>query len=112
MQSKRGELVPAAEALADLPGPVKAIRPSSPQALRPFTQVDQVNALVTAREADPDLGFMARRMVLCSLPRSNPGKTVELSQGRRRDFQEGAPGEIRAIEKAAGATDGVRATRK
>ena len=24
-------------------------------------------------EADPDLGFMARMMVLCSLPRTNPG---------------------------------------
>ena len=40
------------------------------------------------------------------------GKTVELSEGRRCDFQEGALGEIRAIEKAAGTTDGVRATRK
>ena len=24
-------------------------------------------------EADPDLGFMARMMALCSLPRTNPG---------------------------------------
>ena len=38
-----------------------------------FTQIDQVDQLVSASEADPDLGFMARLMVLCSLPHSNPG---------------------------------------
>ena len=38
-----------------------------------FTLADQVNQLVGASEADPDLGFMARLMALCSLPRSNPG---------------------------------------
>ena len=25
-------------------------------------------------ESDPDLGFIARMMVLCSLPRTNPGE--------------------------------------
>ena len=50
-----------------------AIRDDSPQARRGFTVADQVNQLVAASEADPDLGFMARTMVLCSLPRSNPG---------------------------------------
>ena len=38
-----------------------------------FTQADQVNQLVGASEADPDRGFMARMMALCSLPRTNPG---------------------------------------
>ena len=33
--------------------------------------------LVTARESDPDLGFQARMMALCSLPRSNPGQRKE-----------------------------------
>ena len=51
----------------------KAIRVASPQALHHFTQADQVNQLVEASEADPDLGFMARLLALCSLPRSNPG---------------------------------------
>ena len=32
-----------------------------------------MNQLVGASEADPDLGFIARMMVLCSLPRTNPG---------------------------------------
>ena len=59
MQSKRGELVPVAEVLSDLGGPVAAIRDTSPQALHHFTQADQVNQLVEASEADPDLGFGA-----------------------------------------------------
>ena len=53
--------------------PVQKIRDASPQALHYFTQADQVNQLVGASEADPDRGFMARMMVLCSLPRTNPG---------------------------------------
>ena len=73
MQRKRGELVPIGEALADLDGPVAALRDASPQARHHFTQADQVNQLVGASEADPDLGFMTRLLVLCSLPRTNPG---------------------------------------
>ena len=53
--------------------PLKAIREASPQARHHFTQADQVNQLVSASEADPDLGFMARMLALCSLPRTNPG---------------------------------------
>ena len=45
----------------------------NPQGQRPFRMLDQVKALVDAREADPDLGFMARLLMLCSLPRTNPG---------------------------------------
>ena len=52
------------EALSYLDGSVKAIREASPQARHNFTQADQVNQLVTASEADPDLGFMARMMAL------------------------------------------------
>ena len=73
MQRQRGELVPIGETLADLPGPVQAIRKTPPPAQRAFTRFDQVNQLVGASEADAELGFMARLMVLCSLPRSNPG---------------------------------------
>ena len=40
---------------------------------RPFTGLDQVMQLVKASEADPDTGFMARLLALCSLPRTNPG---------------------------------------
>ena len=52
MQHQCGELGPVAESLADLPGPV--------QARHSFTVADQVNQLVSANEADPDLGFMAQ----------------------------------------------------
>ena len=72
MQRKRGELVPVAEAFADLPGPVRALRLERPPQ-RGFTLSDQVHQLATARVADPDLGFMARLLALCSLPRANPG---------------------------------------
>ena len=78
MQRKRGELVPVAEALADLPGPVPAmIREASPQARHHFTVADQVDQLAGASKADPDRGFMARTMALCSLPRSNPGNRTQ-----------------------------------
>ena len=73
MQRKRDGLVPIGKAFSGLDGPVKAICAAAPQARRGFTQADQVNQLVGASEADPDLGFMARMMVLCSLPRTNPG---------------------------------------
>ena len=77
MQRQRGELVPIGEAVSGMGGPVKAIRDASPQALHHFTLADQVNQLVSASEADPDRGFMARMMALCSLPRSNPGNRLQ-----------------------------------
>ena len=50
MARKQGDLIPFGEALADLPGPVQAIREASPQAVHHFTQADQVNQLVAASE--------------------------------------------------------------
>ena len=77
MQRQRGELVPVGEVIADLDGPVKALRETPPPARRGFTLADQVDQLVGASEADPDRGFMARTMALCSLPRSNPGNRLQ-----------------------------------
>ena len=77
MKRKRNGLVPIGEVCSDLGGPVKEIREASPQALHHFTRFDHVNQLVGASEADPDLGFMARMMALCSLPRTNPGNRKE-----------------------------------
>ena len=37
------------------------------------TRLDQVDNLLEAREADPELGFTARMLALCSLPRTDPG---------------------------------------
>ena len=77
MQRQRDELVPVAEVIADLPGPVQALRKTPPPARRGFTLADQVNQLVGASEADPDMGFMARLLALCSLPRTNPGDRLQ-----------------------------------
>ena len=65
----------------------------APQARRHFTQTDQVNQLVSASEADPDLGFMARLMALCSLPRTNPGNRKEYKRvnGPYRLYMQAGP---------------------
>ena len=76
MARKRNGLVPIGEVFTGLDGPVKMLQPA-PQAQHHFTQADQVNQLVGASEADPDRGFMARTMALCSLPRSNPGNRTQ-----------------------------------
>ena len=72
MQRKQDSLVPIGDALSGTGGAVKALQPS-PQARHHFTQADQVNQLISASEAEPERGFMARMMALCSLPRTNPG---------------------------------------
>ena len=84
MQSKRDGLIPIGEALAGMDGPVKAIR-----------------------EADPDLGFMARMLVLCSLPRTNPGNRLQYKRQNGPDHLrkggEGQHGE--ATARRAGAAE-------
>ena len=61
------------DAVSGLDGPVPSIHETPPPARRGFTQADQVDQLVWASEQDPEMGFMARMMALCSLPRTNPG---------------------------------------
>ena len=77
MERKQNNLVPIGEAFSGLDRPEKTIRESAHQALHHFTQAVQVDELVGASEADPDLGFMARLMALCSLPRTNPGDRLQ-----------------------------------
>ena len=74
MERKRGGLLPIGEAFGGLDGLVKTVQEVSPQARRHYGLVDQVDALVRASETDPEPGFMARWLMLCSLPRSNPGQ--------------------------------------
>ena len=83
MQPKRDGLIPIGEALADLPGPIQAIRKTPPPARHHFTVADQVNQLVSASEADPDLGFMARMMALL-LPASQQPRQPQRVQARQR----------------------------
>ena len=70
-------LLPTGDISSILDGKVKEALQPSPQGAHHFTRFDQVNQLVGASEADPDLGFMARTMALCSLPRSNPGNQLQ-----------------------------------
>ena len=73
MPRKQG-LKSAASLLPDLPIRSPALGHSAVRRNgRHFTIADQVNQLAAASEADPDRGFLARTMALCSLPRSNPG---------------------------------------
>ena len=43
----------------------------SPQAVNHFTRLDQIDLLIEAQEADPEVGFMSRLLMLCTLPRTN-----------------------------------------
>lgn len=49
----------------------------SPQSFHHWTLARQVDQLITARESDPDLGFMTRLLALCALPRTNPRRRKE-----------------------------------
>ena len=48
-----------------------------------------MDQLVGASEADADMGFMARLMMLCSLPRTNPGDQREYIKRRNGPFKLG-----------------------
>ena len=84
MQRKRGELGPIGEALADLSGPL--------QARHHFTRFDQVDQLVGASEANPERGFMARMMTLCS---PSDGFSAADHTGNMWTFHSAAPPIIR-----------------
>ena len=47
------------------------------QAKHHFTRFNQVDRLVWASEVDAEMGFMARLMALCNLPRTNPGDRLQ-----------------------------------
>ena len=77
-QQHRGGFVP----IGDIAGAVKlpdgrALTPPAPQARHHFTRLDQINQLIEASEAEPDLGFLARILALCSLPRTNPKQRLQ-----------------------------------
>ena len=67
-QQHRGGFVP----IGELAG--------TPQARHHFTTLHQVNQLIEASEAEPDIGFMARLLALCSLPRTNPGDRLQFKR--------------------------------
>ena len=87
MQRQHSELVPIGEVVSGLPGPFQALR-RDPPARHHFTVADQVDQLVAASETDPERGFMARTMALCSLPRRNPGNRLQYKRANGRLYSE------------------------
>ena len=71
-QQHRGGFVPIGELAGTLPGIVPRGRAMTAQTRHHFTMLRQVNQLIEAGEAEPDIGFMARLLALCSLPRTDP----------------------------------------
>ena len=71
-QQNRGGFVPIGELAGAVPGIVPRGRAMSAETRHHFTTLRQVNQLIEASEADADMGFMARLLTLCSLPRTNP----------------------------------------
>ena len=79
MRRKRGkdEWFPLGDVFSGQVGSEQTLQEASPQAAYHFTRLDQVDQLVEASEEDPDMGFMARLMTLCTLPRTNPGNRLQ-----------------------------------
>ena len=79
MRRKRGkdEWFSLGDVFSGQGDPEQEIQEASPQAAYHFTRLDQVDQLVEASEGDPDTGFMARLITLCSLPRTNPGNRLQ-----------------------------------
>ena len=78
MERKRDGFMPIGDIVRGVELPDgRALPPAAPPALHHFTCIDQIDQLVGASEADADLGFMARVLALCSLPRTNPGDRKE-----------------------------------
>ena len=80
MLLKRDGFVPLGDVAGavELPGDhVLTHRAAAAPARRRFTKLDQVTQLVRASEADAELGYMARLLALCSLPRTNPGNRLQ-----------------------------------
>ena len=83
MARKRDGFVPLGDVAGavDLPGGrVLTHRAAAPQARHHFTTLRQVNQLIEASKAEPDIGFMARLLALCSLPRTNPGDRLQFKR--------------------------------
>ena len=71
-QQKRGGLVPIGKVAVRLPDIEGRGRAMSARARQHFTLLKQVNQLIEAAEGELEIGFMARLLALCSLPRTNP----------------------------------------
>ena len=85
-QQNRGGFVPIGELADTLPGVIPRGRAMSAQARHHFTTLRQVNQLIEASEAEPDLGFMARLLALCFVAAHEPRRPASI-QARQRSIQ-------------------------
>ena len=75
MQRQRGELVPVAEVLADLPGPVKALREAPPPCIAQLAKRDRVLSALfawTVVSEPPCPVLRACNRSAASVPRTSP----------------------------------------
>ena len=78
MERKRDGFVPLGDVVAGVELPDgRPLTPAAPGPRHHFTTLRQVNQLIEANETEPDLGFMARLLALCSLPRTNPKNRLQ-----------------------------------
>src|SRR4051794_19695752 len=69
---------PTKKTMKELAGPPQKTKAETVQAKHHFTRAKQANALVDiAEDHDPDIGFMARLLTLCSLPRTDPKNRLQ-----------------------------------
>ena len=74
-----GELLPGLESLAPVLAEVEQSKSLTKQGAHHFTTYKQIDALAGIGEDpnDTDMGFMARLLTLCSLPRTDPGSRLQ-----------------------------------
>ena len=80
MERKQDGFVPigdVADGLSLLGGRALTPHAATPQARHHFTTLHKVNQLIEASEVGADLGFMARLLALCSLPRTDPKNRLQ-----------------------------------
>lgn len=93
-----GQFLPGMEELADIkPILPKDLNPRgmgvTPQARHHFTRLQQIEALAGLADSPSDIGFMARLLTLCSLPRTDPGPRREYKRqnGPYRLYMQAGP---------------------
>jgi hypothetical protein len=68
---------------AFLPGIVEGVKlapppkPVTPQGRHHHNVAKQIDELMAVRDESPDIGFMTRLLTLCSLPRKDPGNSLQ-----------------------------------
>lgn len=75
---RAGDLLPGFENLAPVLQEAKQKQAETPQGKHHFNRLKQINSLAEIGEdANSDMGFMARLLTLCSLPRTDPGNRLQ-----------------------------------